>query len=107
LKHLFDQLVLADKAYAGGNGEGQHLLRPIKHNETAYKAKPDESREFNRKLSKLRVRIEHVFARLKTWRILSGLFQYKWQRLSEFVRVIAVIHNLNREFTQNAQGGIQ
>jgi len=105
LKHLFDQLVLADKAYAGAKGEGQYLLRPVKHNESAYKSAPDESRTFNKGLSKLRVRIEHVFARLKTWKTFSGLFFYKWQRLSEFVRAIAVVQNMNLAFDQISKGG--
>lgn len=106
LKHLFDQLVLADKAYASAKGEGQYLLRPLKHNESAYKTAPDESKAFNNGLSKLRVRIEHVFARIKAWKTFSGLFFYKWKRLSEFVRAIAVVHNMNLEFDKKAQGGV-
>lgn len=43
------------------------------------------------------MRIEHVFARLKTWKTLSGLFLYRWERLSEIVRAIAVVHNMNRD----------
>ena len=105
LKHLFDQLVLADKAYAGAIGEGQYLLRPVKHNESAYRTAPDESRTFNKGLSNLRVRIEHVFARLNAWKTFSGLFFYKWQRLSEFVRAIAVVHNMNLQFDQISKGG--
>jgi hypothetical protein len=97
LKPLFDQLVLADKAYAGAAGEAQYLLRPIKRGESAYKEDKEKAKEFNRGLSKIRVRVEHVFARLKTWKTLSGLFVYKWSRLAEMVRAIAVVHNLNRE----------
>ena len=62
-----ENLVLGDKAYAGGLGEGEYLLRPIKRGETAYKQDKPTAKEFNRRLSRIRVRIEHVFARLKTW----------------------------------------
>ena len=97
LKHLLDQLVLADKAYAGASGEKEHLLRPIKRNETAYKDDKESAKAFNRGLSKVRVRVEHCFARLKTWKVLSGIFPMRWQRLGEVVRALAVVHNKNRE----------
>jgi hypothetical protein len=96
LKPLFDHLVLADKAYAGAKGEGEWLLRPIKRGETAYKQDKESAKAFNRGLSKIRVRVEHAFARLKTWKVLSGMFPFKWTRLGEVTRAIAVIHNLNR-----------
>ena len=99
LKPLFDQLVLADKAYAGAKGEHENLFRPIKRNETAYKEDKEKAREFNRGLSKVRVKVEHVFARLKAWRALAGIFPYRWQRLGEVVRALAVVHNMNREMT--------
>lgn len=102
LKHLFDQLVLADKAYAGAAGENVHLLRPIKRGEKAYKEDPDKAKAFNRSLSKVRVGVEHVFARLKTWRVFAGLFPFKWNRLGEFARAIAVVHNMNREIMGTA-----
>jgi hypothetical protein len=99
LKPLFEKLVLADKAYAGAAGENEHLLRPVKRGELAYKADPEKAKQFNRELSRKRVRVEHVFARLKTWRVLSGIFPFRWQRLGEVVRALAVVHNLNREMT--------
>jgi hypothetical protein len=102
LKPLFDQLVLADKAYAGASGEKEHLLRPIKRGETAYMEDKEKAKEFNRGLSKVRVKVEHAFARLKTWRALAGIFPYRWQRLGGVVRALAVVHNLNREM-----GGVQ
>lgn len=97
LKHLFGQLVLGDKAYAGGTGEGACLLRPIKRGENKYKEDPLNAKSFNRQFSNIRVRIEHVFARLKTWKTLSGLFVYRWERLSEVVRAIAVVHNMKHD----------
>ncbi len=97
LRHLLGQLTLADKAYAGAAGEGEHLVRPLKRGERAYRENPEAAKAFNREHARTRVRIEHVFARLKTWRVLSGLFPYRWTRLGEVVRALAVVHNLDRQ----------
>jgi hypothetical protein len=96
LKHLVGHLVLADKAYVGASGEGEQLVRPVKRGERAYLENPEKAKAFNRALSKTRVRVEHVFARLKTWRVLSGLFPYRWPRLGEVVRALAVVLNADR-----------
>lgn len=40
---------------------------------------------------------EHVFARLKTFKVLQGLLPYRWQRLGDILRALAVAHNLNRQ----------
>ncbi|MGT2494765.1 transposase family protein [Cupriavidus basilensis] len=47
----------------------------------------------NAALSKIRVRIEHGFARLKTWKVLSGFFPDHWTRLGDVVQALAVVHN--------------
>lgn len=88
--------MLADKAYVGAAWEGQTLLRPIKRGEQAYRLAPEAARIFNRTLSRIRVKVEHCFARLKTWRVLQGLFPYRASRYGEFVKAIAMLHNLNR-----------
>ena len=72
-------LILADKAYVGAFNEGEALLRPIKRGERA--AKLPAAQAFNAELSRRRVRIEHVFARLKTFRVLQGLFPYRGEQL--------------------------
>ena len=87
-------LILADKAYAGAHDEGAGLLRPIKRGERA--AKLPAAQAFNAELSRRRVRIEHVFARLKTFRVLQGLFPYRGEQLGTVLRAIALVHNLNR-----------
>jgi hypothetical protein len=89
--------VLGDKAYTGGIGEGSRLLRPVKRGELAWRLDKDLAKKYNAALSKIRVRVEHCFARLKTWKVLSGLFPYHWTRLGDVVRAIAVVHNMNLE----------
>ena len=67
------------QAYVGALNEGEGLLRPIKRGERA--ATPPAAQAFNAELSRRRVRIEHVFARLKTFRVLQGLFPYRGEQL--------------------------
>ncbi len=88
-----DRPTLGDKAYAGGEGEGTILFRPIKRNETAYKADVDGCKTANRQLSKVRVKVEHVFARLKTFRVLQGLFVFRPERYAMVFHAVAVIYN--------------
>jgi hypothetical protein len=88
--------VLADKAYAGAVGEGTTLFRPAKRNENAWRNDPAGAKEANRALSKKRVRIEHLFARLKTWRIIGQRFPNRLNTLDDVFKAIAYIHNLSR-----------
>ncbi|MDW9481804.1 transposase [Sinorhizobium meliloti] len=55
----------------------------------------DQARAFNA-LSKRRVRIEHVFAQLKTWRIIHHYYPMRPHTYATTFRAIAYIHNLNR-----------
>jgi hypothetical protein len=87
--------VLADKAYAGGAGEGTVLFRPVRKNETAWKSDPKEAKAANALLSKRCVRIEHVFAQLKTWRIIHHYYPMRPSTYATTSKAIAFIHNLN------------
>ncbi len=89
-------VVLADKAYAGGTREGEVLLRPIRRNEREWKVNPAAAKTRNAALSKRRVRIEHVFAQLKAWRIIHHYYPMRPQTYATTFRAIAYIHNLNR-----------
>ena len=62
-KRLFVAPVLADKAYIGAKGENTCLLRPVKHNERQYKERNEESKAFNRELSRIRVRSNRTHER--------------------------------------------
>jgi hypothetical protein len=46
------------------------------------------------------VKVEHAFARRKSFKVLQGLFPYRWQRLGDVVRALAVVCNLNRQVQQ-------
>ena len=95
LEHLLEKPILGDKAYAGGAGEGRILFRPIKRNEIVYKADPIGVKAFNKELSRWRVTVEHVFAQLKSFRILRDIFPLQPKRYEQCFRMIALVYNLN------------
>nr|WP_315595318.1 transposase family protein [uncultured Cupriavidus sp.] len=95
---LNDAVVLGHKAYAGGHGEGVTLFRPTKRNESDYRDDKYAAKQRNRQISRIRLRIEHVFARLKCWRVIAGLFPYHWSKLGVIVKALAVLHNLARDY---------
>lgn len=92
---VLDRVVLGDKAYAGGKAEGSTLFRPLKRNETEYKENKEESKRFNRELSKARVVVEHTFAQMKVFRVLNNTFPFPPNQYGQCFRAIAIIHNAN------------
>jgi len=95
VKSLIKRPVLADKAYIGAIEENVLLLRPIKRNEQQYKENKEASLAFNRELSRRRVKVEHVFAQLKAFKILANVFPLQPHHLATCYRAVAVIYNLN------------
>ena len=61
-----------DKRIVGARSEGEILLRPHRRSDAAYKADKDGAKAFNQALSKIRVKVEHVFAQMKHFRVLSN-----------------------------------
>ena len=94
IEPLIDRPVLADKAYAGGKGENVVIFRPTKRNEVAYRTNMEECRRFNRELSRQRVTIEHVFADLKTFRIIRDIFPLHPDQFGMVFKAVAFIHNV-------------
>ncbi len=90
--------VLADKAYAGADGENTILFRPIKRNEQRWKDDPEAAKAANRVLSKQRVKIEHVFAQLKTWRTIHHDYPNRPETYGTTFKAIAYLHNLELDY---------
>jgi hypothetical protein len=99
-KSSIDKPILGDKGYAGGLGENKVLFRPIKRNELEYKNNKAETKAFNRLLSQKRVVVEHVFAQLKAFKLLCGIFPLKSHRYGTFFRAIAFVYNSNLDAKQ-------
>ncbi|MFE4212238.1 transposase [Streptomyces sp. NPDC056844] len=79
--------VIADGGYPGTG-----LIMP--HRRTKSEEMPDWKREHNRSHKQIRARVEHVFARLKTWKILRDC-RLKGDGVHHAMRGIARLHNLN------------
>jgi hypothetical protein len=79
--------VIADGGYAGTG-----LIMP--HRRTKSEAMPDWKREHNRSHKQVRARVEHVFARMKTWKILRDC-RLRGDGVHYAMRGIARLHNLN------------
>ena len=88
--------VYADSAYQGYEEEHPATEIPYKRPPGGRLAK--DEREYNRALSSFRVRIEHVFARLKTFRILRDVFRYPRATYHATIRIVAGILNLQAGF---------
>ena len=86
----------ADGAYQGYEREHPATEIPDKRRPGGRLAK--DEREYNRALSSFRVRIEHVFARLKSLRILRDVFRYPRPTYHATIRIVAGILNLQAGF---------
>ena len=72
------------------------LSIPTKRNELRYKQDKDLAKTNNKTISSKRIKIEHVFAYMKNFRILPRLNYYKTSKIELFFNSIAMIYNLNR-----------
>lgn len=96
-QNVFKQLnrkltVLGDKAYVGLSK--YHVKTPFKRNEQRFKTDKVKATGLNKALSSKRISIEHVFARLKSYRLLSMPYYYAKTKLDIFVKAIVNIYNL-------------
>ena len=86
--------LMADSGYQGWAG-----LRHVEAVQIPYKASKnnplsDQKKDFNRQLARKRVRIEHLFARLKIFTILAHRYRNRRQRFDLRFSLIAAIYNL-------------
>ena len=67
---------------------------PIKRNELKYKENKELVKGENKKLSSKRIKIEHVFAYIKSYRIMQRLNYYSKDKIEILFNSIANIYNL-------------
>ena len=63
--------------------------------EVSYKLDKESCKAFNRQLSQIRVRVEHVFAQLKSFKILRNLFPLQAKRYATCFKSVALVCNMN------------
>lgn len=106
-KHIFEQEwqdvsqhievafpILADKAYVGLTPCG--VITPVKRNEIPYKKDKIKTKQDNQQLSSRRIKIEHVFAWLKSWRILKQLHYFNRNVIDKIFQSLVHIHNIKQ-----------
>ena len=84
--------ILADKGYQGIYAVYPDSLLPSKAKK-GYKLDP-ELKIYNQEINKRRIGIEHVFGRLKTFKILSERYRNRGKRLGLRFNLIAGIYNM-------------
>lgn len=83
--------ILADKGYQGIYAVYSNSLLPLKAKRRC-KLHP-ELKIYNREINKRRIGIEHVFGKLKTFKILAGGYRNRGKRLGLRFNLIAGIYN--------------
>ena len=86
--------ILGDKAYVGL--EHKQILTSSKHNEKRYKVDPSQAKLNNKLLNKKRVKIEHIFAQMKNYRIIRQANYYAKHKLDFMVKSIANILTISK-----------
>ena len=86
--------ILGDKAYVGL--EKENVKTSSKRNEIRYKKDKLKGKEDNKILNKKRVKIEHIFANIKNYRILRYGNYYAKDKLNSLFKAICVIYNLSK-----------
>jgi transposase len=84
--------LLVDKGYQGIAAFHDNSFIPFKKPKNG--TLTESQRLFNRELAKLRIVIEYVFAKLKVFRILAGLYRNRWRRFGLRFNLIASLYNL-------------
>ena len=88
--------VYADSGYQGLQNEHPDIDIPYKRSKKKPLAK--DERAYNHALSRFRVRVEHAFARLKSFRILSERYRYPRPAYAAKFAIVAGIVNLMAGF---------
>lgn len=83
--------VVTDKGYQGVQRLRRRMLLP--HKATRSRPVPRALKAINRAIQRRRVRIEHVFAKLKCFRILASRYRNRRRRFGLRFNLIAGIYN--------------
>jgi IS5 family transposase len=86
--------LMADSGYQGLAGLHHAEAVQIPHKASKNNPLSDEKKDSNRQLARKRVRIEHLFARLKVFKILAHRYRNRRQRFDLRFSLIAALYNL-------------
>ena len=77
-------------------GWKKNVKTSSKRNELRYKEDKLKGKKDNKVLNKKRVKIEHIFASIKNYRILQYGNYYTKEKLNSLFKAICVIYNLSK-----------
>ena len=86
--------ILGDKGYSGLKEYKVNI--PVKRNEVNYKENKEIIKIENKVLSSKRIKVEHVFAYIKSYRIMQRLNYYSKDKIEILFNAMANIYNLNQ-----------
>ncbi len=86
-----EKQVFVDSGYQGIQNIQKNTFLPFK--KSKYNQLTPIQKEYNKTLSKIRIKIEHVFAKLKRFKILSLKYRNKIRRFALRFNLIAGIYN--------------
>ena len=85
--------ILGDKGYSGLREYKVNI--PIKRNEVKYKENKSLIKSNNKELSSKRIKVEHVFAYIKSYRIMQRLNYYTKDKIEILFNAMANLYNLS------------
>lgn len=86
-------LVLADSGYRGIQRVHKNTQFPYRHAEDARHLTDEERKQYNKEVSKRRMKIEHVIGRIKLFKIVSEKYRNHLKRFGLRMRLICAIVN--------------
>lgn len=94
-KYLINKInILGDKGYSGLSE--YKLDIQIKRNELPYKENKDLVKSNNKELSSKRINVAHVFAYIKSYRIMQRVNYYTRDKIEILFKAMANLYNLSQ-----------
>jgi hypothetical protein len=88
--------IFADSGYQGIDKLRKRACTPFKRTKTRHLT--DDEMQFNGALSRIRIRVEHVFRQIKIFKILSERYRNRRKRYNLRFQIIAGLINIKNEF---------
>jgi IS5 family transposase len=86
-------LVLADSGYRGMQKVHANCKFPLRHKEDKARMGDEERRRYNKAISSVRMKIEHVIGRVKRFKIVAERYRNKLKKFGQRFNLICGIVN--------------
>jgi hypothetical protein len=88
--------LLADSGYRGMQKVHANCKYPLRHKEDKARMSDEERHEYNREISKQRMKIEHVIGQIKIFKIVAERYRNKMKRFGLRFNLICGIVNYEK-----------